>query len=503
MKKILLALMLVAGLPSCKDYLTTVPSDAMFLSDVQACKQNLAAWLVNYRGTLLSGSGNTDAPSAWLTLIAGDKYQAYADVWNFHTWSDSDLSDQQKRLVGRSVINEADWSTYYAIIGRMNLIVNELTDAVGDDQVRNYVKGEALMHRAFCFFKLLQYYAPVDNASLGIPVYTDTDGGFDKADLSRQSHRKVYDRILGDLAEVERLLGETAPRRTYNVMYNHDNLYRLRSQVYLWKASTAAADDGDWDRAAEAASKAIELTGGELPYNVATLFAKIFGGNQFGVMYQQYEAEARMTQSDFMGYPETMLYSFDKGRYTNYGYDIDTWRELYRDNDTRRTGWFLGAYVDPETATESDLDPTRKLAGFWPMGLKTISWFRLAEQYLILIEAQAHTDFNAGMETLRKWQSTRYTGTQTDWATPVDAQELLEEVRLERRREFVLEGDLLWLDMKRFKVGESEARSAGDYTAAPLTAADIRYQFMIPDSETATNTEIVRNPGWEQYRVIQ
>lgn len=489
MKKILgLILAFTLSFSSCKDYLTIVPSDAMFLGDVQALKQTLAAWLYNYRnnGKYVNSAG----PWPWFPTATSNKYNAYSDVSGFYPWAGKEsLTDAEKRYVARADLNADEWSRHYAIIGLMNLILNEIDAAKGDGDMRNYVKGEALIHRAFSFFKLLQCYAPMNDASLGVPIYLDTYGGFDDADLSRKSQKAVFDRILADLAEAERLLGITETRPAYNVMYNYDHVYRIMSQVYLWKASGPVAEDGDWKNAASAAKKAIEVAGNILPWDIATLASTKFYGNGASMTFPT------------SAYPEALLYSVELIIQSNYGYHLDTWKTLYNKNDERKYRWFgVTTGKDPDLVTESELNPTKKIPGFFFK--KVAAYFRLSEQYLILIEACAHTDFEEGKKVLRQWQSVRYkTGTEAEWFVPSNADALLEEVYRERKREFILEGDMLWFDMKRLGATDS-GRSIAGFTAEPLKADDFRYNFMIPSSETDTNPDIKRNPGWEEYQTI-
>ena len=78
--------------------------------------------------------------------------------------------------------------------------------------------------------------------------------------------------------------------------------------------------------------------------------------------------------------------------------------------------------------------------------------------------------------------------------------DVLAEILKERRKEFILEEQMRWLDMKR--LGVSVSREASDdeslglkvYT---LDANDYRYTLPIPlDSELQYNN-IQQNPGWK------
>jgi hypothetical protein len=186
---------------------------------------------------------------------------------------------------------------------------------------------------------------------------------------------------------------------------------------------------------------------------------------------------------------------------TNYGYKFDLWNSLYRDNDLRKRAWFLAS--NKQTTAIADLTPT----DLNPMANKLASIsiyrkfpaFRLSEQYLIWIEALAHTDFDKAKTMLVTWQSRRYSGNASDYYTPGSVQDLVDEVLKERKREFILEGDMIWLDMKRTHTSETRVVQGKQ---SKLLGNDWRYQFMIPDSETEKNPGIKQNPGWSDVIII-
>lgn len=480
---------LTLGLSSCKDFLTIVPSDARFLGDVQSLKQTLASWLYNYTE---NGKYNSmDAPWPWIPTFTSNKYWVYADVWDFNKLNSKDkLSESDMRDIGRLGITSYEWGYLYELVGYMNLILNEIDTAEGDDDMRRYVKGEALIHRAFAFYKLLQCYAPMNDAAMGIPVYTDTYGSFDDADLSRRNQSVAFDRILSDLSEAERLLGLTPPRDSYNVMYNYDHVYRIRAMVYLWKACGPVAEPTDWENAAKAAKAAIAAVGNILPMDVERLDAVDFFGDGMSFNFPK------------SGYPEALYYIVGDEYLTDYGYDIELWRTLYTQNDNRKYKWFgVPQDKDPALVTPDELKPGMKKKGFFYGFYMPTVYFRLSEQYLILAEAYAHTNFEEGKRVLRQWQSVRYkAGTESEWFVPASQEELLQEIYRERRREFIGEGDLMWFDLKRLGATDT-GRSAKGYTAPALTEYDFRYCFKIPASETETN-HINPNPGWEDYETL-
>lgn len=489
MKKLLILLLTATiSLSSCKDFLTVVPADARFLNDMSDVSRTMASYLLQFQYNM--SLGGTEAPSSWVSNQYGSPtLVSHGNIWAF-TYSDPGVPE--KRILDRAVENAGNWAGHYAIIAHTTLVNTMALKATGSDEMRNYVRGEALVHRAFSFFKLLQYYAPMDDQTLGVPVMLDIYADFREADLQRKPQSEVYARILEDLLEAERLLGITAPRKTYNIAYNYDYVYRILSMVYLWRACTNFAEETDWANAAKYADLAINSVNaadGALPFTLDELFRYC----------HTYNINYLTAPSAF--YPEGLHYFHQQKTVVlppSRQYSLEVWRTLYDETDLRQKTWFHSLPLPPDQITQSDLTPHEHK--FNPVGAGTLQnmafvTFRLSEQYLIWIEALAHTDFGKAKEVLLTWQSVRYDDAmRSQWFVPASAEELVEWIYLERKREFVLEGDIIWLDMKRFRIEDTRGAGGFDFT---LHSDDFRYQFKIPDSETEKNTTIIRNPGWD------
>ncbi|MEG1738094.1 MAG: RagB/SusD family nutrient uptake outer membrane protein, partial [Odoribacter sp.] len=78
---------------------------------------------------------------------------------------------------------------------------------------------------------------------------------------------------------------------------------------------------------------------------------------------------------------------------------------------------------------------------------------------------------------------------------------VLEEILKERRKEFVLEEQMRWLDMKRLGVAisrdamDEETNAVRTYT---LDANDYRYALPIPTDLELMHNNIPQNPGWKR-----
>lgn len=113
----------------------------------------------------------------------------------------------------------------------------------------------------------------------------------------------------------------------------------------------------------------------------------------------------------------------------------------------------------------------------------------------MLIKAEAacrQNNLSAAQDALRQFKASRYTTADQPIGSSVD--EVLKEVLQERKREFYMEIDYIWLDMKR--LGESMTKEVNGETFT-LEPYDYRYTFPIPKAEMERNKKMVQTPGWE------
>ena len=107
------------------------------------------------------------------------------------------------------------YNDYYTFLGPINLIIGDIETADGDDErLRDYVKGEALVWRAYSYFKLLQYYSPYKTGNeYGIPVFLKPYEDPGNAMPERETQTDVYRQIFSDCNTVLELLERTPSTR--------------------------------------------------------------------------------------------------------------------------------------------------------------------------------------------------------------------------------------------------------------------------------------------------
>ena len=227
-RMVIWGMLVFLGMTSCDKYLDVTPKNVISMDDMESIKQSLASFLRNIRD-----DGWSSLPSS---PFQGNTYGivAYTEEWDLSQLAENDFTDDEKRICDwRNESNQSLWGKYYSPIGFLNLIIHEAKTAEGDKTMRDYVMGEAYAMRAYCFFKLLQYFAPYKDNELGIPVCLETYEDFESVTLERSTQKEVYRQILSDLKEAEMRLQSTPTRESYNLMYCEEVINRLYAQVVL------------------------------------------------------------------------------------------------------------------------------------------------------------------------------------------------------------------------------------------------------------------------------
>lgn len=362
-----------------------------------------------------------------------NEYLQYrVDYYAFYTWQ-ADLSvDYQNRVIGN---DNTFWEGLYERINVCNMVISLIDEQpepkLNDVVQKKRVKGEAHYLRGLYYFTLANLYcepyAPSTAASkLGVPVKTTEY--VEDIEFSRGTLTETYNQILSDLNVAEECLKDVPSKSIYRADINAVRLLLSRVYLYMQDWSNAIAyskqviaDHGDLldlhsiqngQNSVSATSPETILSMGD--YNVAVAFADS----------RSYIASFRVSEEMF-------------AKYTN--------------ADLRRT-----RYVG-QTSNRKAPRAFLKVSGqdnVWGSYADYGSVFSLRspEAYLTLAEASANSgDENTARETLKKFLATRMTGTVTVDET---GDELLDLIREERAREFILEGHR-WFDLRRYTVNEN------------------------------------------------
>lgn len=492
MKKIKLIFLLVTATMflNCKKYLDLPPRNKRAVETLQDVKSVLAGYLDAMRTKYTS------------PIIGSFPVMTGRQVMMFEAFSDNiDFEGNLQKFVNPMNINQTEdfyanfllwnpfgkfdvpgeiWQNYYSTIGFLNALIDQMKDikdGTSDEQDR--ILGEMKVHRAFYFFKLLEYFAPYENADLGIPVYLHSGEKVLGVPMPRRPQIEVYKVIIDDLKTALSLVQQSAPRASFNIFYNERYINNLIAQVYWWKAESAAKETSDYKDAKQFSLAAIKNVAPLLPKTTADINMTARGMNiQYPAFYQSgnmYGEIAPIYGStlDYVGFQPAGI-TVSPNLYN-----------LFTTNDIRKAAYFNGNAISsswPEGA---------------PFGPKNVHiyLFQPEEAYLILAEAQYRlNETNDCIQTLNEFKNLRNSGT----ADGLNGDPLLQEIINERRREFFTNSDKRWLDLKRYgRITISRSLSFfGKNYSISVKPKDFHYALPIPLTELQQNNQMIQNDGW-------
>lgn len=489
MKKIYTELLIVCSLflMSCDKFLDLKPKDQKVVSTIEDYRDIMASYMrllkeYDTSQEKIFGVGPYTYPLFDVALNLGVYTGETNLATNYSTIYDKvsgKYTLNGKNMLTWRMTNSYAWERYYQFLGPINMIISGIVEAEGtDENLRNYVRGEALVWRAFSYFKLLQYYAPYKSDKYGIPVYLTPEQDIGTAMPKRKTQTEVFEQILDDCDEVLRLLEITASNN-WNCAYRYDFVCAMLASIYTWKAMSGAAEDSDWENAEKYASEA--MLGKQLT-NSAEMLRAMFDSYNIRVIEND-EFCFRIVSGFYTG-----ICNFSYAYYNGLvdGYINPSYYEKFKATDLRRIAWFS------EDGSRSD---KYSLLGKPTFGATygCVILFRLAEMYLIKAEALVRMGKIAeAQEVLKEFCDARYVENEN---IPTDGEALLQVILDERVREFYMENDFRWLDMKRLGISMERIVNGERYV---LEANDFRYCFPIPAKELELNKNMVQNPGWEQ-----
>jgi hypothetical protein len=492
MKKILsiiLVSILLSNTGCKKEFLDTYSTTAVAAADALSTTQNAWAALngihrIMYTQYDAQPQGGYGAIMVIRDLMGEDVLYTLAngrqDFGGHVRWIDHrNVNSGNSRFVYRM---------YYRLISNANLIINGIANAVGPQRDKDYIKGQALVYRAWAHFELVQYWGARYNAAtaatdLGVPLLTtNTFEGQERATIA-----KVYEQVNKDLDDAIVLLAGyvrtgTAAKSNFNVNVAQG----IKARVALVQQN--------WDLAATMAIAA--RTGFALMSNADYLT----GFNNTAI-------SEWMWGSDQIADHNTFFWSFFANMSCNFnGTNTRTnpkainsvlWNAL-PNSDIRKSCWDLtGAGVPiPPGGARIPFQSRKFLALDNATSIGDVPYMRAAEMFLIEAEARARqggrdVDARQALFTLVRNRNASYV-LSTNSGTA-----LLDEILFHRRVELWGEG-FRWFDLKRMNVPLNRNVVPNTTVAISLImdvpAADKLWVWLFHQDELNTNPKIVQNP---------
>lgn len=440
-----------------------------------------------------------------LTQLSNDE-----DVLAAYTWQ-SDMHTTFDNLQ----VDGNIYYTYYSRILGANAILDYVDDIRDTEENLNLVKAQAYALRGFFYFNIVNIYGAPYNSNkkaLGVPLKLNS--GVEKESLSRNTVEEVYTQIVADLLEAERLYKTLPDKEQWKADFRTSlpMVQLMLSRTYLYME--------DWENAAEYAEKVIANPNFTL-INLNNLQVTDDSGNRIYLNFHSYvnSPEAIWLYGDLNDMTKYLKDTYaDKNFYENTFPLFRASSELLacfdeEEGDLRKEHYIVRSDVEilnDEGETELFPYPYGKInispSSFQPLrGSNTFGRsLRLSEAYLNLCEAKAMIYKTTGdasardrvLEMLNTLRINRFTSDAYEKKNFTDANELLNFIKEERRRELCFE-DHRWFDLRRWgmpsiqHVWYPNSDSKLVYT---LEANDLGYTLPLPQESLDQNANLEQNP---------
>ncbi len=478
MKKIIaiLTLTVTLGFVGCQDFLDEAP--------VLTQSSDLSLSTYNGLSSAIAGAYSPLVSSTWY----GSFFVLDAEMraGNATIPTNTDFTSGRMRtpydMAYSPTVTSGLWGFGYYVISAANNVINNLEGKdVGGVTLQdlNNLKAEALFLRALAHFDMVRLYATSyskDKDAPGVPIILKTDQTATEQP-SRSSVSDVYDQIIADLLEAERIIHPTYVRQGVadaKAVVSLPVIQALLSRVYL--------NQQNWQKAADYATLVINNPKFTL-WTVAE-YTKVWGKDVAGatgeVIFEVYgkkdndydswwEGPSHMTNP--IGYADCAANDDLTGLFEA----TDVRGNLFRTDADGASGslWTL-KYVgkgDGDAINTPDFN--------------NVIVLRLSEMYLNRAEAISNGAAIPGASTLGDLNAIRANrGVSPLVSAGSDA------IFNERRLELNFEGHL-WFDYARTKRGFYNSNIDQN-----LTADDYRFLLPIPQRELDVNKNLVQNSGY-------
>jgi hypothetical protein len=455
-----------------KDYLETLPSDKVSGETVfQTTDGGYVALNGIYRSMWTTIGTGSDAFGQKAIDIAMD-VMGNDVVINGTTYGWYN-NDQRYVAPVSGPRSATTWQFYYRTINNANNIISRIDGAAGAMAHKENIKGQALALRAYSYFYLVnlwQHTYKGHENDPGVPLYAaPTQTG-----KPRASVQAVYDQIIADLAEAEKLLAGKTRQHISHI--NGSAVKGIRARVALQME--------DWPTAA---TKANEARQGFALMDAAAYGAGFSKYNSEWIWGLEIPADQTTNLASFFSHYDATTLS-----YAQAGMQKKITRDLYEqipEGDNRKA---LFRTPGTATATQPEYNANKfrvPVASSWAADYVLM---RSGEMYLIEAEALARQNITAAAVTLLETVVNRSNPAYQAPARQGGA--LINEILLQRRIELWGEGFSL-LDMKRLKQGLNRPSGPGNHQPAiavvyTLPAEDKAFLYRIPQAEIDANESI-------------
>lgn len=469
--KILLAALLVAlGCSSCDNFLSIRPKDALYPKTLTDYEN-----LLNYPELMKTGATFPSFMTDDAFLLNDPGFLGDAPSLPMVEHSTQILYKLSHGNVFSDAEEDYYWTSTYMNIDYYNTVIDfapDATEATEEDRAR--VIAEAKASRALEYLNLVNCYSPQYDPKTatadqsGVPLVLHAD--IMQSDLRRATLQECYDLILTDLTDALPHLPEVAKPSKYRM--SRGGCAGILARAYLII--------GDYEKALSYANEALESNDALLDFKTISVL------DPYGFI-------GRTDMPESLNDPEAILIRNAPYAFGNSG-GVLTSDDLISIYDEEHDKRCLVYFVDNYWGMPFESPTTR----IYISGFRENIGISSSEMYLTAAECEARIgSVDRAMELLNNLRTNRIEGYEPMTAAGMDREKVLDEVLLERRREFALRGMFRFIDLRRFAKDPKRAvtvtHNTGDGQTESITADDPRFTLPIPQVVMRINPNMKQN----------
>lgn len=406
------------------------------------------------------------------------------------------------RVLEEDNVDESVYDAYSACYSRIlgsNAVLDYIDTVEGKPDARNKLKAEALALRGFWYFNLVNIYGQpynYDKTALGVPLHLVSK--VSSTSIARNTVGEVYDQVLADLTESERLYMSLPQDLQWkaDMRASLPFVQLLLSRVYLYME--------EWELASSYADRVIQdgrfslIQEASFPQDGTWMYFHSYANPE--VIWPYGNA------SFFRDFMDPWMLDNTKGGKIAFVVADATLVKLFDEHDIRSRLYLMPdkrsahykAYSKLAVTGGDDIPDTSN---------RFARSLRLSEAYLNKAEAEAMLYHEGSgdehkaeaVRLLNLLWSKRVSDLPETYLDDRSSAKLVESVRNERRRELCFE-DHRWFDLRRYGMPRIVHTWMGDkndnqITPYTLKAEDPMYTMQIPTSAMLRNDKLVQNPA--------
>jgi len=477
MKKILLFLLIVFALASCKK-LAEDPKSIIVQNQFYKTPNDAISAVTSVYSSLNTDPGGDFPMYGRQLYFMADCATDDETVGNSATNADVRAMGSITYIADNNRI-QANWTQHYRGIDWANVAIDNISTMQFDTVLQNRLIRESKFIRALLYFNLVRLFGDV-------PLVLHQAANVSATTVSRTASAEVYQQIIADLKAAESL----------PATYSGNDIGRATSGAAKTLLAKVYLTQKDWK---DAEAKCLEVINGPYGYGLFANFADVFNKSTKNGKEHIFSVQF-LSNSGASNSRDRIMTDVFSGFGSKVPPDLPADSSLYKSfapGDTRKAVTYYTSLLNPATGLQFNfkyiglrkfIDTTQYLTSIED-GIN-FPVLRYADVLLMYAEA-VNEDIGPTTDAYNAINQVRERAKVPDITPGLSQSDFRNAVYQERRFEFVEEGQR-WFDLAR----TGRVVSAISTVAAKSAVSTKNNLFPIPQAEINVNPAVTQNPGW-------